>query len=97
LPGGIPKIGKGENVFNGKATTSGRMDKRRPRLDSPRQIGLSSHPHEILTLVDEVFNGDKVVGAEFRKSERGGMFSMAEPRWVGIWTNGGHSWIQRVK
>ena len=34
--GGIPKIGKWENVFNGGATTSGHMDKQRPRLDSAR-------------------------------------------------------------
>jgi len=44
-----------------------------------------------------VFMGDKLVGAEFRKSEMGGMFSMAEQKPVVIWTNGGHSWIQRVK
>jgi len=31
----------------------GHMDKRRPQLDSACQIGLSSHPHEILTLVDD--------------------------------------------
>jgi len=48
---------KGENVFNGGATTSGRMDKGRPQLDSARQIGLSSHPHEILTLVDHCLSG----------------------------------------
>ena len=37
---------KGENVFNGGATTSGRMDKGRPQLDSARRIGLRSYPHE---------------------------------------------------
>jgi len=55
--GGIPKIGKGENVFNGGATTGCRMDKRRPRLDSARQRGLMSHPHEILTVVDDGLYG----------------------------------------
>jgi len=42
-----------ENVFNGGATTSGRIDKRRPQLDSARQIGSKSHPHEILTVVGD--------------------------------------------
>ena len=42
------KSEKWENVFNGRATTGGRMDKRRLQLDSKRQIGLKSHPHEIL-------------------------------------------------
>ena len=37
-----------------------------------------------------VFIGDKVVRAEFRKLERGGMFSMAEPQRVVVGTNGGH-------
>jgi len=51
------KSEKWENVFNGGATTGGRMDKRRLRLDSARQIGLRSHPHEILTLVDDGLYG----------------------------------------
>ena len=44
-----------------------------------------------------VFMGDKIVGAEFRKSESGRMFSMVEPQQVVVWTNGGHGWIQRVE
>jgi len=78
LPGGIPKIVKWENVFNGGATTDGRMDKWRPRLDSARQIGLICISHEVLTVVVDVSPGDEVCRAEFRKSERGRMFSMAE-------------------
>jgi len=42
-----------ENVFDGGATTSGRIDKRRLQLDSPRRVGLKSHPHEILTVVGD--------------------------------------------
>jgi len=97
LWGGITKVGKWENVFNGGTTTGGHMDKRRPRLDSARQIGLKSPLTNLLTIVLMVFMGDKLVGAEFRKSERVRMFSMAERQLVGVWTNGGRSWIQRVK
>jgi len=61
---------KWENVFNGGATTSGRMDKRKPLLDSERRIGLRSNLTNHLTVVLMVFMGDKVVGAEFRKSEK---------------------------
>jgi len=75
----VPKIGKWENVFNGGATTSGHMDKRRLQLDSGHRICLGSHLTNLLTVVLMVFMGDKVVGAEFRKSERVGMFSRAEP------------------
>jgi len=42
-----------ENVFDGRATTSGRIDKWRPQLDSACRIGLKSHPHEILTVVGD--------------------------------------------
>ena len=48
---------KGGNVFNGGAMTGGRIDKWRPRLDSAHQIGLSSGPHTILTLVDDGLYG----------------------------------------
>jgi len=51
----------------------------------------------LLTVVLIIFMGDKLVGAEFRKSERGRMFSMAKQQRVVTWTNGGHSWIQRVE
>jgi len=44
--GGILKIGKWENVFNGGATTSSHMDKQRPQQDLARRIGLRSHPLE---------------------------------------------------
>jgi len=36
-----------ENVFNGGATTSGRMDKQMPTLDSARQSGPESISHEL--------------------------------------------------
>jgi len=49
--GGIPKIEKWENVFNGGATTSSRMDKQRPRLDLAHRIGLRSHLPDLLTVV----------------------------------------------
>ena len=91
------KSEKWENVFKGGATTGGRMDKRRPQLDSAHRIGLRSLLKNLLTVVLMGFMGDKVVGAKFRKSERGGMFSMAEPQRVVVWRNGGHGWIQHVK
>jgi len=68
--GGIPKIGKWENVFNGGATTSGRMDKRRSQLDSARQIGLRCTSHEVLTVVVDVSTGGEICWAEIRKTER---------------------------
>jgi len=77
--------------------TGGHMDKRRLRLDTACQLGLSSHLTNLLTVVLMVSMGDKVVGAEFRKSEPAGMFSMVEPRRVDIWTSGGHRWIQHIK
>jgi len=55
--GGIPKIGKWENVFNGGAATSGHMDKRRPPLDSARGIVLGSTSHEVLTVADDGLYG----------------------------------------
>jgi len=55
--GGIPRTGTEGNVFNGGATTSSRKDQRTPRLDSARQIGLRSHHHGILTLVDDGLYG----------------------------------------
>ena len=51
------KLKRGENVFNGGATTGDRVDKRRQRLDSVHQIGLASHLQEILTLVDDGLYG----------------------------------------
>jgi len=51
----------------------------------------------LLTVVLMVFMGDKVVGAEFRKSESGRMFSMAGRQPVVVWTKGGYSWIQRIE
>ena len=63
--GGIPIIGKWENVFNGGATTSGHMDKWRPRGDSARQIGLRCTSHEVLTVVVDVSTGGEICWAEF--------------------------------
>ena len=40
------KLEKWENVFNGGRTTSGRVDKQRPQLDSTRRICLGSGPHK---------------------------------------------------
>jgi len=61
--GGSPKIRKWENVFNGGATTSGRMDKRRPRMDSACRIGLRSHPHESSDCrVDGLYGGQSCRG-----------------------------------
>ena len=40
------KSEKWENVFNGRATTSGRMEKWRPQVDSARRIGPGSAPYE---------------------------------------------------
>ena len=77
--------------------TGGHMDKRRLRLDTACQLGLSSHLTNLLTVVLMVSVGDKVVGAEFRKSEPAEMFSMVERQPVVVWTNRGHSWIQRVE
>ena len=54
------KSEKWENVFNGGATTSGRMDKWRPRLDSARRICLGCMSHEVLTVVVDVSTGDEV-------------------------------------
>jgi len=58
------KLERWENVFNGGATTSGRMDKQRPQLGSARRIGLGSMPHESFDCSVDGFMGDKVVGAE---------------------------------
>jgi len=77
LLGGIPKIGKWENVFNGGATTSGRMAERRPRLDSAHRIALRSHPPGSPDCSVDVSTGGEICWAEFRKSESGRMFSMA--------------------
>jgi len=68
LLGGIPIIGKWENVFNGSATTSGRIEKRRLRLDSGHQIRPRCIPHEVLTVVVDVSTGGEICWAEFRKS-----------------------------
>ena len=57
-----------EDVFASGATTSGRMDKRRPRLDSARRIGLESPPHESFDCSDDVSTGSEVQLAEFPKS-----------------------------
>jgi len=65
--GGIPKIGKGENVFNGGTTTGGRMDKWRPQLDSARQIGLRRVPHEVLRVLVDAPTGGEICGAELRR------------------------------
>ena len=65
MPGGIPKIGKGENVFNGGATTSGRMDERRPLLDSACQMCLRCMSHEVLTVVIDVSTGGEVCSEGF--------------------------------
>jgi len=63
LLGGIPKIGKWETVFNGGATKSGCMDKRRPQVDSTRRIGLRSHPHESSDCrVDSLYGGQSCQG-----------------------------------
>ena len=51
----------------------------------------------LLTVLLVVFMGDKVVGAEFRKSKSGRIFSMAERQPVDIWTSRGPRWIQHVK
>ena len=59
-----------ENVFNGGATTSGHMDKLRLRLDSGRRLCLGSMPHESSDCSVDGLYGDKVVGAELRKSEK---------------------------
>jgi len=96
---------KFRNVFsantdphNGAAPTSGRMDKRRPRLDSARRICLGSTSHEVLTIVDDgLYGGTKLLGRNSGNQKSGRMFSMAQPQLVVIWTNGGHSWIQRVE
>jgi len=49
----------------------------------------------LLTVVLMIFMGDKVVRAEFRKSESERMFSMAEQQQPAvIWMSGGHGWIQ---
>jgi len=54
-----------ENVFNGGATTSDRMDKWRPQLDSARQICPGCMSHEALTVVVDVSTGGEVCWAEF--------------------------------
>ena len=57
------EIGNGENVFNGGATTGGRMDKRRPQVDSARQIGLRSQPRESSDCsVDDLYGGQSCQG-----------------------------------
>jgi len=68
--GGIPKIRKWENVFNGGATTSGCIDKCRPRLDSMHQIGLRCLSYEVLTVVVDVSTVGEVCWAEIQKTER---------------------------
>ena len=40
--------------------TGGRMDKRRLRLDSARQIGLRCTSHEVLTVVVDVSTGGEI-------------------------------------
>jgi len=77
LLGRIPKIEKWENVFNGGATTSGRMNERRPQLGSARRIALRSQPLESPDCSVDVSTGSEICWAEFRKSESGRMFSMA--------------------
>jgi len=49
-----------ENVFNGGATTSGHMDKRRPQLDSAHQTGLESTPYEPSDCSCDVSTGGQV-------------------------------------
>jgi len=68
--GGIPKIRKWENVFNGGATTSGCIDQWRPQLDSMHQIGLRCLCHEVLTVVVDVSTVGEVCWAEIQKTER---------------------------
>jgi len=76
--GGIPKIRTRGNVFNGGATTGGHMDKWRLRVDSARQICLGSYRPGSSDCSVDVRRGGEICWAEFRKSESGRMFSMAE-------------------
>ena len=62
------------NVFNGGAATSGRMDKRRPWLDSACQMCLRCMSYEVLTVFVDFSTGGEICWAEFRKSEPGECF-----------------------
>ena len=64
-----------ENVFDGGDTTSGRMDKWRPQLDSAHRICPGCMSHEALTVVVDVPTGGELAGrkSENRKGSR--MFS----------------------
>ena len=56
------KIG---NVSACTATTTGPSDKRRPQLDSARQIGLGSTSHDFSDCSGELQEGGEVCWAEF--------------------------------
>ena len=58
-----------ENIFNGRATTSDRMDKWRLQRYSLHQIGLGAPLTKFLTAVAACQRGGEVQLAEFRKSE----------------------------
>jgi len=68
LLGRILKIGKRENVSNGGATTSTGVDKRMPGLDSARQIGLRSHPHESSDYSVDVSTGGEICWTEIQNT-----------------------------
>jgi len=62
--GGSLKIVKWENVFNGGATSTCRMDARQPRLDSARCIGLRSHRPGSSDCSVDVWRGGEIWWAE---------------------------------
>ena len=63
---------KWENVFNGRATTSGHMDKWRPQLDSVRQIGLRCMSHECSDCSVDVPTSGEVCWAKIRNQKGSG-------------------------
>ena len=51
----------------------------------------------LLTVVVDVSPAGEICWAEFRKSESGRMFSMAERQPTVVGMSGGHGWIQCVE
>ena len=82
-----------DNVFNGGVTTSGRLDKRRPQVDSAHRIGLRSQPCESSDCsVDGLYGGQSCRDGILKIRKWENVFN-GEQQPVVVWMSRGHSWI----
>ena len=85
------------NVFVCGATTIDPMDKRRPGLDSARQIGLETTLMDLLMIGWSGTTEGKTLAGGILKIEILELYLHAEPQPEMVWQNGGNHWIQHVK